>query len=294
MVIENGREGILFEPGDPLDLARKLLDLLEDPNSRDRMAKNGYERVRREFTASAARRALRSAYAELAKRFSDRFAEGAAAVADADERPPEPIADDDFEATVFEEVPSVPDAVVVSVSDDTGLETSAAPPLEADSRDSRADSIADPPTPKPEIRDMLTTIRMARRPSTVGEETVTREGPKRLGTANEVSDDSGAWTVAVPAVTEVSDDWVVSAVAEARGMSEDEGEGTPLEGLIPPPPPVRGGPEHAFVAGEIDVPTPPPDALADVGEFTAASALLSGREDPDSDTGEQRRNRQPR
>jgi glycosyltransferase involved in cell wall biosynthesis len=290
MVIENGREGILFEPGDPLDLARKLLDLLEDANSRDRMAKNGYERVRREFTASAARRALRAAYAELGKRFADRFAEGAAAVADADERPaaPEPIADDDFEATVFEEVPSVPDAAVVAVSnDDTGLETSAAPSLEADGR---GDSIADPPTPKPEIRDMLTTIRMARRGSSSDDETVTREGPsgpKRLDTSSEASEDSGAWTVAVPAVEEVSDDWVVQAVAEARGMSEEEGEGTPLEGLIPPPPPVRGGgPEQAFVAGEIDVPTPRPEALVEVGEFTAASALLSGRDDPAADTGE--------
>jgi glycosyltransferase involved in cell wall biosynthesis len=284
MVIENGREGLLFEPGDPLDLARKLLDLLEDPNSRDRMAKNGYERVRREFTASAARRALRTAYAELAKRFSDRFAEGAAAVADADERPPEPIADDDFEATVFEEVPSVPDAAVVSAGgDDTGLETSIAPTLEVDGR---ADSVAEPPTPGPEIRDMLTTIRRARPPRAVGDETVTREGPKRLETATEVHDESGAWTAAVPAV-EVSDDWVVAAVAEARGMSEDEGEGTPLEGLIPPPPPVRGGgPEHVFVAGEIDVPTPPPEGLVEVGEFTAASALLSGRDDPTGDTGE--------
>jgi hypothetical protein len=106
----------------------------------------------------------------------------------------------------------------------------------------------------------------------------------RHETASESQDDSGAWTAAVPAVND-SEDWVVEAVAEARTM-EDEGEGTPLDGLIPPPPPIRGGgPEHAFVAGEIDVPTPPPEALAEVGEFTAASALLSGRSESE-DTGE--------
>lgn len=295
MVIEHGRDGILFEPGDPLDLARKLLDLLESPDARDRLARSGYERVRRDFTASAARRALRAAYAEIGKRFADRFAEGAAAVADADERPAgEPIADDDYEATVFEEVPSVPDAVIVSSADDTGLETGLAPPLDAAiaalDRGDRADSLAEPPTPKPEVAaaDLLTTIRRPpRAPITVGDETISRQttpAPVRHETTTEVHDDSGAWTAAVPAVGD-NDDWVVEAVAEARTM-EDEGEGTPLDGLIPPPPPIRGGgPEHNFVAGEIDVPTPPPEALAEVGEFTAASALLSGRGEGE-DTGE--------
>jgi glycosyltransferase involved in cell wall biosynthesis len=295
MVIENGRDGVMFEPGDPLDLARKLLDLLEDAGTRDRIAHAGYQRVRREFTASAARRALRAAYAELAKRFHDRFAEGAAAIADADERPAEPIADDDFEATVFEEVPSVPDAVHVTSADDTGLETGVAPPIAAIDaaiasldRD-RGDAIADPPTPRIELAAAIRP-RAPRAALEVGDETVERApiepSPGRRG-ETEGSDDSGAWTAAVQAV---SDDWVVAAVAEARGMSEEEGEGTPLEGLIPPPPPVRrGGPEHAFVAGEIDVPTPPPEALADVGEFTAASALLSGREDAAPDTGEHNR-----
>jgi len=290
MVIENGREGILFEPGDPLDLARKLLDLLEDAGARERLGRAGYERVRRDFTASAARRALRTAYAELAKRFADRFAEGAAAVADADERPPEPIADDDFEATVFEEVRSVADGVSVASGDDTGLETSIGPPLPAiDSVISALDGDGDP-TPK---ADAATTTRPRARPAPdVGDETVEREpvdpptpAPRlrrAAKTTEQDPDDSGPWTAANEALPD--EDWVVAAVAEAR--TSDEGDGTPLEGLIPPPPPMRGGPEHAFVAGEIDIPTPPPEALAEVGEFTAASALLSGRDEPGADTGE--------
>ena len=287
MVIENGRDGVLFEPGDPLDLARKLLDLLEDQTTRERLAGTGYERVRHYFTASASRRALRSAYAELAKRFADRFAEGAAAVSDADERPAvEPIADDDFEATVFEEVPNVADAAIVAVSDDTGLETSIAPGVDPATASIDA-PIAEPPPPKRDPGSTATRPRAPRAP--LDDETVERRpvdppkpGPRRPTTTGD--GDSGAWTSVGPAV---EDDWVVAAVAEARGMSESEGEGTPLEGLIPPPPPPAGGPDASFVAGEIDVPTPTPELnLVEVGEFTAASALLPNRKDSSADTGE--------
>jgi D-inositol-3-phosphate glycosyltransferase len=301
MILEHGREGVMFEPGDPIDLARKVIDLLADAPARDRIARAGYERVRRELTASAARRALRAAYAELSKRFAERFAEGAAAVADADDRPPEPIADDDFEATVFEEVPSA-DAQVVSSGDDTGLETVIAA-LDGDGRDGRdgrgdrADSLAEPPTPKPELETRTQPRRERERAISLGDVTVERfvrtDGPldhrepvepppipaaARRRAPRETGDhDSGAWA-AVRVANE--EDWVVAAVADAR---TEEGDGTPLEGLIPPPPPARGGPDQAFVAGEIDVPSPP--ELAEVGEFTAASALLSGREES-ADTGE--------
>src|SRR5215468_10642256 len=69
-VVENNREALLFEPGDPIDLARKVLRLIGEPLLRDRIARNAYERVRRDFTASATRRALRSAYRVLSERFA--------------------------------------------------------------------------------------------------------------------------------------------------------------------------------------------------------------------------------
>src|SRR6185369_10158268 len=50
-VVENHREALLFEPGDPIDLARKVLRLLGEPLLRERLAQNAYERVRRDFTA---------------------------------------------------------------------------------------------------------------------------------------------------------------------------------------------------------------------------------------------------
>ena len=101
-VVEHGREALLFEPGDPIDLARKVLRLLGEPALRDRLAANAYDRVRREHTASAARRAIRNGY--------DLFGELAASPADEDAPKVELLADDDFEATVFEEAPVVPAA----------------------------------------------------------------------------------------------------------------------------------------------------------------------------------------
>ena len=66
---------------------------------RDRIAQQAYERVRRDFTASAARRALRTAYSVIARAVrpsaSDCRRRRAPKV--------EMLADDDFEATVFEE-----------------------------------------------------------------------------------------------------------------------------------------------------------------------------------------------
>ena len=99
-VVEHNREALLFEAGDPVDLARKVLRLLGEPVLRERLAQQAYERVRRDFTASATRRALKAAYHLLADRFA------ADAHKDDDAPKVELLADDDFEATVFEEVPA--------------------------------------------------------------------------------------------------------------------------------------------------------------------------------------------
>src|SRR5262245_23825633 len=103
-LVENGRDALLFEAGDPVDLAHKVLRLLDEPVLRDQLAHSAYERVRRDFTASAARRALRNAYKVLAERFAVPLLDTGA-----DEAPKiELLADDDFEATVFEEAPPAP------------------------------------------------------------------------------------------------------------------------------------------------------------------------------------------
>ena len=68
-VVADDREALLFEPGDPQDLARTILRLLEASLLRERLADAAYDRVRRDFTASAARRAVRGAYDSIVERF---------------------------------------------------------------------------------------------------------------------------------------------------------------------------------------------------------------------------------
>ncbi len=65
MLIEHGVSGLLFQPGDVADLAHKILSLLHDVATRTRLAEVGYQLVRERHTASAVRRTLRQAYADM-------------------------------------------------------------------------------------------------------------------------------------------------------------------------------------------------------------------------------------
>ncbi|MCE9574068.1 MAG: glycosyltransferase family 4 protein [Deltaproteobacteria bacterium] len=116
MLVEHGKEAMLFTPGDALDLARKLVRVLEDPALRERIAGAGYERVRRDFTASAARRAVRAAYERLvgataAARFGD-TGEVAARRRRGTDVDGALAADDEFEATEFQDAVPADDAAL--------------------------------------------------------------------------------------------------------------------------------------------------------------------------------------
>jgi glycosyltransferase involved in cell wall biosynthesis len=258
MVVENGREALLFEPGDPIDLARKVLRLLGEPMLRERLAQGAYERVRRDFTASGARRALDRAYGVLAERFASRFD---APDEDAHQKV-ELLADDDFEPTVFEEAPQ-------AQTPDTGFNR-------VPESDVLAETLAS--------LDQTSSSSVAALSSS--EETMERDVvPLRDDEA------SGPWS-AVGASSLTGDDWVVTNVAQVvRGRDGDRtasDDGTPLEGVIRAPAshmPMGPMTENAFVAGEIDVPTPTPEGKPTPVEFTAASQLLSGPEPADPDTG---------
>jgi glycosyltransferase involved in cell wall biosynthesis len=260
MLIDHGREGMLFQPGDPADLARKLLRLIQDEDLRSRMAQHGYERVRREFTASGARRAIRNAYLSLAERpqFRQRFADAAGTGSvklsvGAELVSGDPVGDDDFEATVFEGPPTGDDH-----SDSTPGLDSALEQLDADGRTGE-----NPVTEEREIASEETAERVLKAP------------PRTLGK------DSGAFTTLTPSGgTDASDEWVVGKAAaqskvETR-IPEDEGTPVDIEVVVSPLSP--DGP-LTFVAGEIDVPTPPPEAIEDDGAFTAASTMLGPRPD---------------
>jgi glycosyltransferase involved in cell wall biosynthesis len=268
-VVENNREALLFEPGDPIDLARKALRLIGEPLLRDRLAHNAYERVRREFTASATRRALRSAYRVLSERFAVPLLDAVA-----DEVPKiELLADDDFEATVFEEAPAPP-PVDTALNKLHPLEEALQSLVEGDGTGTTSsESVIAPPPPREH------------------DETMERAPVARPR-------DASGWTVsalAAPPLPTGHDDWVVTNVANAVRVIEADDveaellieEGTPIEGVVAVAPPLPMV-ETSFVAGEIDVPTPPPvperDHDTPAVEFTAASPVL-GSLDADPDTG---------
>ncbi|MEJ7597162.1 MAG: glycosyltransferase family 4 protein [Kofleriaceae bacterium] len=290
-VVENNREALLFEPGDPIDLARKVLRLLGEPLLRDRIAANAYERVRRDFTASATRRALRTAYTVLADRFEIELE------AEADEAPKiEILADDDFEATVFEEAPAAP-PVDTALNKLGPLDDALAALDEPTSSSTSSESIVAPPLPGDREETME---RALVGPGSASESRALhyRPGPGNESRAHYPSGprDASDWSVSARVRPPSQDDWVVTNVAAAVRVIEQEDfesidisiddalDGTPVEGVSPPAPamPITG----SFVAGEIDVPSPPPDRDRDTPrvEFTAASAIL-GASDPDPDTG---------
>ena len=285
MLIDHGREGMLFQPADPGDLARKIVRLLQDPDLRERMAQHGYERVRREFTASGARRALRSAYAALAERpqFRERFAEsgtgsakiagGATDLSTGDAA----VVDDDFEATVFEAAPGPGDD---DASDSLPLEAS------LDALDAELRTVDNHPvTEEREIASEDT----AERPLDPrrGARLVRVAAPARGGVV-----DSGAFTAITPESGDraaATDEWVVRpptvpsaprpaqvAAARRRLRATTDDDGTPVDAVTVSPLSPDGPP--GFVAGEIDVPTPAPEIVADDdGTFTAASTMLGPR-----------------
>jgi glycosyltransferase involved in cell wall biosynthesis len=235
-VVDNAREALLFEAGDPIDLARKVLRLLGEPALRERIAAGAYERVRRDFTASGARRAVRQAYERLDLGLT-------AAPEEADESPKQDLlADDDFEATVFEEPERLGARADTAISVDL---PSGEVVSEAVEGDSALDVQPAPPAPR---------------------------------TDEWIISDVGAVAAKLPA---------------ANDNEEDDEDGTPAEGS--PAAPAVPMMESGFVAGEIDVPTPPTGRKraerererehdTPAVEFTAASAIL-GSPDSDPDTG---------
>ncbi|MBA3395641.1 MAG: glycosyltransferase family 4 protein [Deltaproteobacteria bacterium] len=264
-VVENNREALLFEPGDPIDLARKVLRLLGEPMLRERIAQHAYERVRRDFTASAARRALRNAYDVVTARFSIE------AAAEPDDVPKvELLADDDFEATLFEEAPSAP-PIDTALNKLESLDD-ALSQLDHHGGGTSSESIAAPPSSEPDDT-------MDRAP--------VPPGPR-----------DHAWTVgalAAPPPPLGADDWVITNVAEAvQDLTDDAradseagtgagDDGTPIEGVKALAPPLGiASHEGTFVAGEIDVPTPPPEREHDTPAVELTSALAPHDADPDT------------
>jgi glycosyltransferase involved in cell wall biosynthesis len=257
MLVRHNVEALLFAPGDPVDLARKLIRLLGDEGLRHRLADAGYELVRRDHTASAARRAVRRAYAELASRspWRERFAEQLAAVP---ARAGGLYDLDDLEPSDSDGIDGLSGD---SVIDDEATAFESVDLLAGEGDPADADVEAD-------VDEAAAALLRRRR-------------------SDETGRDSGAWTAIdtpLPSRAPPSDDdWVVThALVRSRAATwperreRDDEDGTPLD-VVPAPQitaSITGGPaENRFLSGEIDGP-PSPDAVDGEGAFTAAGALL--------------------
>jgi len=269
-VVENNREALLFEPGDPQDLARKVLRLLAEPMMRERLAYNAYERVRRDFTASAARRALRTAYHLLSARFAVPTIDSS--VEDAPKS--ELLADDDFEATVFEDAPASP-TVDTAVSRRIPLD-------EALQSLGEAEGVA---SATGEARSS---------PVSSDADDVPDETMERVPVLA-APHDSRAWSVSglILPPSAAPDDWSLadegSDAEEVRVIEVDDvggellaEEGTTIEGLAIRSSAPASMMESSFVAGEIDVPTPPLARDPDTGLGDPPAALFGAESDPDT------------
>lgn len=66
LLMRDRQHGLLFNPGDASSLTTQLARLLSDDDLRDRLARGGYDMIRRTHSASAVRRAVRRAFSWLA------------------------------------------------------------------------------------------------------------------------------------------------------------------------------------------------------------------------------------
>jgi len=205
----------------------------------------------------------------LAERFADHFEIDQAV----DESPKvELLSDDDFEATVFSESPETPHV-------DTSISGLSLVDEQEDAASSPEAAIAPPPPPAAMTSERDETVERA----------PIKPNPREVA-------ETGPWLAAIPplpARTATGEDWVVTSMVKAgrtiasETKDPDSGEthgddGTPIEGVIAAAPPLPAVDEGTFVAGEIDVPTPPPERRE---HFSAAGVMLGQSETPDPDTG---------
>ncbi len=251
MLMRDEQHGLLFEPGHPIDLAQKILGLLDDADLRYRVSRGGYELVRRAHTASSTRRELRRAYAWLASAspWRERF------------------------AAAMHEQPSR-DIPVLSAADPTGPAAWVmGRPAQAGDRPIAAfdgDLLIDEVTGSAQVDTGLN--------DGLGEVTRVEHSPL-------LGDDESApshYQTLPPTETSteaVLDEWIVDDARIRDRLRESFGDERERERTASPI-------DARFVAGEVEVPAPgtaagdPLRALDSEHAFTALSPPLGPRSDP--------------
>ena len=244
MLVRDEQHALLFEPGQPIDLARKILRLLEDADLRVRIARAGYELVRRAHTASGTRRELRRAYAWLqsVSPWRERF------------------------AAVLEEMPTG-DMPALAAADPTGpgawMARRAAPPANRPIAAFEGD-----------VLDDLTESSHVDTGLNEGFGEVTKVEPPPL--ADEDRSSSGYQPLATAITSAPLDDWVVedSRIREVAAVDGAAGERSSATPALTPV-------DTRFVAGELEVPAGRP--VLDPARQDPPGRDLSGRDLPGRD-----------
>ena len=180
------------------------------------------------------------------------------------------LADDDFEATVFEEAPQAPpvDTALNRIGDRRGR-------LERrDVRTPARERVIAPPAPTERDETME---RAPVAPSPREQQRVDGVGARRAAAAAR-SRRLGRHQRRARPVRSIADDAAARADRARRATTARRSKACASRRRC-------RSLESSFVAGEIDVPTPAPEGKAPVVEFTAASSLLANAEPSDPDTG---------
>ena len=150
-VLTDGKEGLLFEPGDAAALERALGRLLDDEVLREQVADAAYARVRDEHPASGTRRKLLEAYARLLPGAA--FAPPGRAVGTIDALPSHPdttTARRRAPADLGVRPPAIEEAIALHHPEGEGTPRGAAS-ADGRARGERSGEIVIPPTEKIEI-----------------------------------------------------------------------------------------------------------------------------------------------
>jgi glycosyltransferase involved in cell wall biosynthesis len=287
MLMRSGTHGLLFNPGDPVDLSRNILMLLGDAETRVRLAEGGYQLVRQNHAASATRRSLCKAYQILLERMpsrSSRFgtdmAVGMTAGEPSDSLGLAPAAELSDHTDEYES-PFGPREYGVRESTHNPGDITAVEQLLGDKAQERE--------PGWTVAAEGGTVTTAALPAEPSEHT--EVGSRPVSAAVEVAAEPTMFTQATDLNAERDDDgWVVNEGWRSLHDAADEDEGTPIQGVSARPP--TSLTENRFVAGELEVRDPPssgpseaPGSSAPVVDFddgtsfTAVSALLGGLND---------------
>ncbi len=251
MLMRDEQHGLLFEPGHPIDLAQKILGLLDDADLRYRVSRGGYELVRRAHTASSTRRELRRAYAWLASTspWRERFA-----------------------AAMHEHAVARPAGAVGDRSDRPGGVGDGAPgaggdrPIAAFDGDLLIDEVTGSAQVDTGLNEGLGEVTRVEQSPLLGEDESAQSHYQTLP-QTETSTEA------------VLDDWIVDDARIRDRLRESFGDERERERTASPI-------DARFVAGEVEVPAPgtaagdPLRALDSDHAFTALSPPLGPRTDP--------------